>query len=252
MSESLSQYSALMVMEKEYGPEKMRRFLKYELDNYLRNRGTELVEEMPLLLVENQGYIHYRKGSVVMYALRDYIGESVLNRTLARYLGATKFQQPPYTNSLELMAELAQDVPADKQALLDDMFRTITLFENHAEDSTYSRRPDGQYVVTVNARAKKLRADGQGVETEVPLDDWIDVGVFADSKVDGTTVEKPLYLAKHHVMGHDLTVEVVVAEKPERAGIDPYNKLVDRRSNDNVKTLKEAGGGTGTQPVGQS
>ena len=34
-----------MVMEKEYGPEKMRRFLKYELDNYLRGRGTELLEE---------------------------------------------------------------------------------------------------------------------------------------------------------------------------------------------------------------
>ncbi|MFH1175987.1 MAG: hypothetical protein V1750_01175, partial [Acidobacteriota bacterium] len=63
MSESLSQYSALMVMEKEYGPEKMRRFLKYELDNYLRSRGTELVEEMPLQLVENQGYIHYRRRS---------------------------------------------------------------------------------------------------------------------------------------------------------------------------------------------
>lgn len=252
MSESLAQYSALMVMEKAYGPEKMRRFLKYELDNYLRSRGTELVEEMPLQLVENQGYIHYRKGSVVMYALRDAIGENVLNRMLARYLGVTKFQQPPYTNSLEFMAELAKDVPADRQGLLDDMFRTITLFENHAEDSTYSRRADGQYVVTVNARAKKVRADGQGVETEVPLDDWVDVGVFADSRVGGTTAEKPLYLAKHRVTGHAVTVEVVVAEKPERAGIDPYNKLVDRRSDDNVTTLKEAGGETGAQPVGQS
>ena len=84
----------------------------------------------------------------------------------------------------------------------------------------------------------------------MPLDDWIDVGVFADSKVAGKTVEKPLYLAKHHVTGHDLTVEVVVAEKPERAGIDPYNKLVDRRSNDNVKTLKESGGDT--EPIGRS
>ncbi|MGV8040265.1 MAG: ABC transporter permease subunit [Thermoanaerobaculaceae bacterium] len=244
MSEAFSQYSALMVMEREYGPEKMRRFLKYELDNYLRSRGTELVEEMPLQLVENQGYIHYRKGSVVMYALKDYLGESLLNTVLARYLGMTRFQQPPYTNSLEFMAELEKDVPADRRGLLDDMLRTITLFENHAEPSTYAKRPDGQYVVTVNARARKVRADGQGVETDVPLDDWIDIGVFADAKVGGKTEEKPLYLAKHHVTGHDVKVEVVVAKKPDRAGIDPYNKLVDRKSDDNLTSLKEADAAT--------
>ena len=83
LSETMAQYSALMVMEKEYGPEKMRRFLKYELDNYLRNRGGELVEEMPLYLVENQPYIHYRKGSVIMYALKDYLGEETRFSTVS-------------------------------------------------------------------------------------------------------------------------------------------------------------------------
>ncbi|HEY0372643.1 MAG TPA: hypothetical protein VGD79_11615, partial [Thermoanaerobaculia bacterium] len=37
--ESMAQYSALMVMEKEYGKPKMQRFLRYELDRYLRGRG---------------------------------------------------------------------------------------------------------------------------------------------------------------------------------------------------------------------
>ena len=238
MSESLSQYSALMVMEKEFGSEKMRRFLKYELDGYLSRRGSELVEEMPLQLVENQGYIHYNKGSVITYALRDYIGESVLNRMLARYLSTTKFQQPPYTNSLEFMAELAKDVPPDRQSLLDDMFRTITLFENRAEESTYAPRGDGTYAVTVRAKAKKVHADGQGVETDVPLDDWIDIGVFGESTGTEGALGRVLYLAKHHVTTPDVTVEVVVADKPVRAGIDPYNKLVDRTSGDNSSSVK--------------
>jgi ABC-2 type transport system permease protein len=34
-SETLAQYSALMVMKHLYGPDKIRRFLKYELDGYL-------------------------------------------------------------------------------------------------------------------------------------------------------------------------------------------------------------------------
>jgi ABC-2 type transport system permease protein len=238
LSESLAQYSSLMVMEKEYGQEKMRRFLKYELDRYLRQRGGELVEEMPLALVEMQSYVYYQKGSLVTYALRDYIGESVLNRVLARFLSATKFQQPPYTNTLELMAELEKDIPKDKLHLLDDMLRTITLFENHAEESSAVARGDGTYAVTVRARAKKVRATGLGVETEVPLDDWIDIGVFGKADAGEKAGDKPLYLGKHHVTGHDVTVEVVVGEKPLRAGIDPYNKLVDRKSSDNVSGVK--------------
>lgn len=241
MSESLSQYSALMVMEKEYGQEKMRRFLKYELDGYLRARGGELIEEVPLQLVENQGYIHYNKGSVITYALRDYIGENALNRVLSRYLNMYKYQQPPYTNSLEFMNELAKEVPQDKQGLLDDMFRTITLFENHAETAAYSRRPDGKFVVSFRAKAKKLRADGKGVETEIPIKDWVDVGVFGEEKRNGKAERKVLYFQKHPVAGHDVNLEIVVGEKPLRAGIDPYNKLVDRNSNDNLVDVKEQG-----------
>ena len=64
-SETLAQYSALMVMKHLYGPDKIRRFLKYELDNYLRSRKGEAVEEVPLERVENQQYIHYRKGALV-------------------------------------------------------------------------------------------------------------------------------------------------------------------------------------------
>jgi len=67
LDETFAQYSALMVQEQEYGAPKMRKFLKYELDRYLHDRSGEVVEEMPLALNENQPYIHYRKGSIVMY-----------------------------------------------------------------------------------------------------------------------------------------------------------------------------------------
>ena len=59
-SETLAQYSALMVMKKLYGEDKIRRFLKYELDNYLSARKGEAGEEQPLNRVENQQYVHYR------------------------------------------------------------------------------------------------------------------------------------------------------------------------------------------------
>ncbi|MEI9904655.1 MAG: hypothetical protein WDN06_12285 [Asticcacaulis sp.] len=71
LSESLAQYSALMVMEKLYGPDKIRRFLKYELDTYLIGRQTDPDQEMPLYKEQHESYIYYNKASLVMYLLKD-------------------------------------------------------------------------------------------------------------------------------------------------------------------------------------
>jgi aminopeptidase N len=90
LSETLAQYSALMVMKKKYGEAKMQKFLDYELDRYLVGRSTEQKKELPLGRVENQPYIHYRKGSLVMYALADYIGEDNLNRAIRAFATSTR------------------------------------------------------------------------------------------------------------------------------------------------------------------
>ena len=92
--ETLAQYSALMVMKQKYGDAKMRRFLRYELDRYLLGRSGEQKKELPLSRVENQDYIHYRKGSLIMYALADYIGEDNLNRAHPRVSRRVGVQGP--------------------------------------------------------------------------------------------------------------------------------------------------------------
>jgi ABC-type transport system involved in multi-copper enzyme maturation permease subunit len=237
LSETLSQYSALMVMEKEYGPGRMRRFLKYELDSYLRGRGGELIEEVPLLLVENQPYIHYRKGSVVMYALKDAIGEENVNAALRRYLERVRFQAPPYTYARELLSSIEEATPEEKRGVLEELFENITLYDNRATAASYERLGDGSYRVRLNLTAKKLRATGQGAESEVPLGDEIDIGVFGAEEEGAPPEGKLLYLEKHRIEAPESTIEVVVDEEPRKAGIDPFNKLIDRNPEDNVKDV---------------
>ena len=232
LSESMAQYSALMVMEHEYGPEQMRRFLRYELDGYLSGRGGEIIEEMPLELVEDQPYVFYRKGSLVLYALKDYLGESVLNEALRRYIASVRDKARPYTVSSDLLSFITDVTPPEKRRIIDDLFRSITLFDLNAVDASSTRLPDGRYDVTMRLEARKLKADGRGREVDVPIDDWIDVGVFGNA---GSGAPPPLlYLQKHHVTAGELTVHVVVSGEPARAGIDPYNKLIDRDPGDNM------------------
>ncbi len=230
MSETLSQYSALMVMEKEYGRAKMKTFLRHELDRYLQGRATERKRELPLMLVENQPYIHYNKGSLVMYALREYIGEEALNRALAKYVKAVGFQRPPFTNSIEFVEFIRAETPEKYAYLIEDLFETITLYDNRML-SAKATENGGKWEVEVEVMSKKFRASESGEETEVELDDWIEIGLLDD---DGEF----LYREKHQLSDEKTTLTVTVDAKPAKAGIDPIVMLVDRNPDDNVKSVE--------------
>ncbi|CAN5636741.1 M1 family aminopeptidase [soil metagenome] len=232
LSETLSQYAALMVMEKEYGETRMKKFLKYELDRYLTGRAFERRRELPLLRNEGQGYIHYQKGALVMYALRDYIGEEPLNRALSAFLADNRFQEPPYTTSRELLGYLRAATPDSLQYVLADMFEEITLYDNRALEARATRLPDGRWSVAIDLETRKLRVDSLGHEAEIPMNDLIDIGVFAAPE-PGETEGRPLYLAKHRIASGLQRIEVTVGAEPARAGIDPLHRLIDRVTRDN-------------------
>ncbi|HPE18815.1 MAG TPA: M1 family aminopeptidase [Tenuifilaceae bacterium] len=234
MSEALAQYSALMVMEKRYGKDQMKKFLQYELDRYLRGRRSEMKKELPLNLCENQNYIHYNKGSIVMYALRDYIGEENVNKALSTYLADWAYLAPPFSKSTDFMKYIDNVTPDSLKYLLDDMFENITVYDIKAKEAKMEKLADGKYKVTLTADVQKYRADSLGFENQIALNDWIDVGVMTSKEVDGKKKQVELYLQKYKIDKANPTFEIIVDEKPETAGIDPYNKLIDRHSDNNT------------------
>ena len=234
LSETMAQYSALMTMEKEYGPNAMRKFMQYEMDNYLRNRGTELLKERPLLRVEaSQGYIHYRKGSVVLYYLREMIGEDAVNRALRKVLSQYGYKDPPYPTSYVLMDALREQTPPDRQYLLQELFYDITLFSNRALTATGHKRSDGKYDVTVNVETHKYKADEKGNETEIPVNDWIEVGALAAPE-KGKKFGNVLHRERVHMATGKSVYTFTTDTLPDKAGIDPLLLLIDRVPDDNL------------------
>jgi ABC-2 type transport system permease protein len=236
MSESLAEYSALRVMQKKYGDDQMRKFLKHELDGYLRGRAAESRHEPPLALVQREPYVWYQKGSLVLYALSDYIGEDKLNLALRnfllqyRYANANGEQSALYPDTRQFVAALRAQTPPELQYYITDAFESIVLYDNKALSATVSDAPNKKYKVTLTVQARKLRSDGNGVETPMPMNDFIDVGLFTGKKDH----EKVLYLKKEKFTAEKQTFEIMVDEMPTRAGIDPQNKLIDRDADDNT------------------
>ena len=236
MSETLAEYSALMVMQKKYGRDNMHRFLRHELDRYLRGRSTEVRHEPPLALVQREPYVWYQKGGQIMYTLADYIGEDKVNLALHnflmqyRYANATNAQSEAYPDTRQLVDALRAQTPPELQYLIDDGFNSIVLYDNKALSATVTPTADHKYKVVLTTQARKVKADGNGNESPMALNDYVDIGVFKGKKDE----EQPLYLKKEKLTQEQNTFEIIVDEMPTRAGIDPYNKLVDRIADDNM------------------
>ena len=252
MSESLSEYSSLKVLEHKYGKAQMQRFLKDALDNYLIGRTMEWKEENPLMFNENQQYIHYNKGSLVLYAMSDFLGEKRFNNILKGYVNEVAFQDAPYTTSIEFVNHLRKGTPPDLQYLITDMFETITLYDNSTEKVTSKKLPNGKYQVDIqfvvskyrttktgkrefkDANGKTLTYKGKKKVESYPLNDYVEVGVFGEKIKKGEyELENELYNKKYKINRINNKVSIIVDQKPVAAGVDPYNKLIDTKSDDN-------------------
>jgi ABC-2 type transport system permease protein len=245
MSETLAQYSAYMVMQQKYGKDYMHKVLRHYLDRYLRGRAGEVRHEPPLAQVQREPYVWYEKGGQIMYTLADYIGEDKVDLALQNFLmqyryanannqvdavDSSRAADQPYPDTRMLVDALMAQTPPDLRYLVDDGFNRIVLYDNKAISAVYEKTSDGKYKVTLKVQARKVQADGNGVESPMPLADYVDIGVFCGKKNE----EKPLYMRREKLSQEHQTFTVVVDQQPTRAGIDPYNKLIDRIADDNM------------------
>jgi len=235
LSESFAEYSSLMTMKSiAKTPMEMRTFIKYDHDRYLRGRSRETDKELPLYKVENQTYIHYGKGSVILYALQDYIGEDKVNLAMRNFLDEFKYKEPPYPTSLDFLRHLEPLVPDSLNYLINDWFKEITLYDNRMKDASYVKLDNGKYVVSVSIESYKMYADTIGNETKIPINDWIDIGIFSDDEEEDLLFEKRV-----KINNSEMSFTFEVDSLPVKAAIDPRRLLIDRVYDDNIKTVVE-------------
>ncbi len=237
LSETFAQYSALMVMEKEFGRDKMQKFLKYEMDKYLNSRGSESIKEVPLLLVEDQGYIHYNKGSINMYQLKEMIGENKVNEALQSLVQQYGYKDAPYPTSLAVMDAFEKVTPDSLQYVIDDLFKNITLYNNRLLKATAKRAGKG-YEISLEVESAKMLADSMGNETAMKMDDWIELVLF-DETENSELIENVLVRRKVKLGQGKSTHKILVDKLPDMAGIDAFHLLIDRMPDDNVREVVE-------------
>ena len=239
LSETLSQYSAQMVLKKLRGEDHMRRYMQFELDRYLEGRSGGCVEP-PLVRVDGEDYVTYRKGALAMYLLQQRMGEDAVNRALRTLVEKYRFKGAPYPRSLDLVAALRSEAKTEEdQALITDLFERVTLYNLKVSEPTAVRRADGKWDVTVPVEARKTYVNGTGVENEAPLAERMEIGLFtAEPGRDVFDPSHVILLERYPVRSGVQVLRFTTDRKPTYAGIDPYNLYIDRSSGDNVARVK--------------
>ena len=229
ISESLAWYSAMELVKNTKGREALRRFMHFMREP---NPWPQIRTGLPLLRAMDP-WANYRKGPYVMHALSEYVGEPQVNAALRTLL---EKKASSLATTLDMYRELQAATPDSLAPLLHDLFEVNAFWTFDTKRATAVRTASGMWQVTFDIDARKVVVDSAGVETEVPMNEWVELGVFAATK-PGEILGQPLYVHKHRIRSGRQTLTVMVPQKPARGGIDPYN-LLDWEEGDNIEPIE--------------
>ena len=141
----------------------------------------------------------------------------------------------PIRPSQDLVDALRAEAPADKQQLITDLFEKITLYDLKTKTAVAKkrrRRPLGRDPDHRRQEALRRRP-GQGDRGAPGRRDLRRGRLHRRARQEGLFAKNVLYLQRLPLRSGPQTVTVTVDKKPLFAGVDPYNKQIDRNSDDN-------------------
>ncbi len=239
--ESLAQYSALMVLKKHYPKEKVQQLLAFERERYLEGNAVDIKHKLPLALEDNQSYVYYSKGALNLYALQEYISEDSVNLALKRFIQDWNIFDGPlqtnrYATTEDLLGYFRAVTPDSMQYVISDLFEKMILFDNKITAGSYEQLVNNQYKVNLKLAANKYEINSLGTETSIDINDWIEIGVYAQ---DTTETDQLVYTQKHKITSQITDIEILVNQAPSKVGISPFDILIDKNSEDDLIKIEK-------------
>ena len=148
------------------------------------------------------------------------------------------------------MILLKQQHPIVLKETVKDMFERIVVYDNSVKSWSYKKMSDGKYKVTAIIGSIKSVSDSLGKAKDVAPANWFDIALFSKSKTNAKQLGDVVYLKKHKITKKDQAIEIIVDKEPYMFGIDPYNKIIDKETANNIKDANGKDAGTASDPLG--
>ncbi|MBI3131618.1 MAG: hypothetical protein HYZ13_09860 [Acidobacteria bacterium] len=232
LTESLTKYAELLVVDAVRGRGEVERLLALERDRYLRGRTTET--EPVLAAAEGQAFLAYGKGALAMWSLRDLLGEEKLNRTLRDLLAE---QGAPGTRptTADLQRHLFAAAEPAQQTLIREWMQQVVLYDLKLDAATWRRRADGRVDLDLRIQAGKRRTHANGGEEALTFEEAIEVGVLSgDEGPEGrVATARPMLRTGLN------EVRLVLDAPPGEVVVDPGCLRIETDRRDNRRRVTE-------------
>ncbi|QIP14954.1 hypothetical protein G8759_21185 [Spirosoma aureum] len=233
LTESLAKYTEAMVVEKTFGKMLLRNYLQADNRLYFSMRNTD-GKELPLDQATDQPFVYYQKGGLVLYAIKETLGEEKFNRALQRLIEKHAYPGTKATPD-DLIHELKQDATASQARRIDDWLRKVIVYSLKVTVVSCESLVNGQFRLTLRVNMDKTE---QGSNKSLLPDDEIDVALFDRKPADWDQQLKPVYLQKHQFSKAETLLTITVTKKPQSVAIDPYGYLLDENQSDNTQEIR--------------
>ncbi|MES2810871.1 MAG: M1 family aminopeptidase [Bacteroidota bacterium] len=227
LTETLAQYTEIMLYEKRHGWERALETLRIHQDLYLSSRSFET--EMPLYKTHyDTPHLPYNKGAVVMHQLRMLIGESNVNKALRNLISNYAFPNKT-ADTGDFLKEIYKVSPKEKYAKIDELFKQIVTYTAKIESVSAKKLTKGKFEVNFEISSAKFSEDGNGKRKMIVNDSTIDVGIY-DEK--GKLTIQHFLIKNNKVIG-----KMTITGKPKSIEIDPNLMIMDTFLEDNTKEI---------------
>lgn len=236
LSEGLAWYFSIMLINETRDAQQIRRLMSFMRQPHPYQpirRGEPLLRAL-------DPYLAYKRGPLAMYALTQYAGVPKVNQAIRTLHEKSKQPHALPVTTLDLYNELKSSLPDSTQTLLHDLFEVNTLWQFVTDRVTAEKINEKLWTVTLEFTATKITYDSAGTITELPIEEWVNVGAFGPRKPNQDLLSSPLYYEKHRIRSGKQTITITVSEKPVLAGIDPHHVLdwEEKEDDDNLEVVK--------------
>jgi hypothetical protein len=180
------------------------------------------------------------KAGVILFGLKDLIGEDSLNSALREFYETYYYRNtPPYAGSNDLYRIIKKHVPDSLQYYLTDSWEKITIYNNKVEEVTVNPLgKNDEFKVHIKLHTGKTYTDS--ARNDIPaksMNDLIEIGITSGQKKSEQEISRFIYLKKLRFTAGEHEIDIIVKGKPGMVSIDPYHRLIDDNAGDNFKNL---------------
>ncbi|RZJ82355.1 MAG: hypothetical protein EOO47_00890 [Flavobacterium sp.] len=233
LTESLAKYTEAMLLEKKFGKMYLRNYLSDDNNLYFVY-GNPNAKELPLAKTYDQNNVHYQKGSLVFYAMKEVLGEEKLNQVLHDFI--QKHANPNEKAQAQDLVKAILDVaPSSQKSFIKECFNEVVDYRMSVELISCKALPNGKFKVDLKVEVAKHK---RGEEKLLAPDMDVDLAFFDVDQLDFNKKTRPFYSKKHRFNKFSNQVSVIVDRKPRTIALDPYAYLLDANLKDNMVEFK--------------